>query len=174
MNIKGDIMKQNSLNLIHNIDPVFDENSQVLILGSFPSAASRHEQFFYAHPQNRFWRLISVLSEEELPVTVQSKKAILLRHGIALWDVISECEITGSSDSSIKNAVPNNIDKITETASIKRIFLNGGKAYSLYKKYFSEKVKLDYEKLPSTSPANARCGFEALCEKWGVIKPFLL
>lgn len=151
---------------IHNIEPVFDYNSQILILGSFPSVKSREQQFFYGHPQNRFWKVISTITNEELPQTVEEKKAMLLKYNIAVWDVIQSCDIEGSSDSSITNVVPNDIYRILNAANIKAIYANGDKSYSLFKKYFSE---LEVTKLPSTSPANAHYSLDRLIEEWKVI-----
>ena len=151
---------------IHNIEPVFDKNSKILILGTFPSVKSREQQFFYGHPQNRFWKVISYLTNEKLPQTIEDKKSLLLRNNIAVWDVIKSCDIAGSSDSSITNVVPNDIYKILNIAKIKAIYANGDKSYSLFKKYFKE---LAATKLPSTSPANAQYSLERLIEEWKVI-----
>lgn len=152
---------------IHNITPVFDEKSKILILGSFPSVKSREEKFFYAHPQNRFWKVISFLTNETFPKTIDEKKSLLLKYNIALWDVIKKCDIVGSSDSSIENVVINDFSVIFNKANIKKIFANGDKAYKLFRKYYSK----DFEiiKLPSTSPANAQYSFERLCEEWEMI-----
>jgi len=152
---------------IHNIEPVFNKNSKVLILGSFPSVKSREQQFFYGHPQNRFWKVISSITNENLPTTIEEKKSLLIRNNIAVWDVIKSCEIIGSSDSSITNVVPNDIYKILKATNIKAIYANGDKAYSLFKKYFGE--ELAARKLPSTSPANAQYSLERLIEEWKVI-----
>lgn len=146
----------------HNIDPVYDENSRVLILGSFPSVKSRETQFFYGHPKNRFWRVIAAVCGCDLPKTVEEKKAMLLLNGIALWDVISECEIEGSSDSSIKNVCVNDFSRILNTAKIERIFANGKTAYNLYRKYEGDNI----EYLPSTSPANAAWSIDRLTGVW--------
>lgn len=154
---------------IHNIEPVFDNNSKILILGSFPSVKSREQQFFYAHPQNRFWKVISSITEEALPQTIEEKKALLLKHNIAVWDVIKFCDITGSGDISITNVVPNDIYKILNCANIKTIYANGDKAYKLFKKYYKE---LEITKLPSTSPANAQYSLERLIEEWKVMIMF--
>ena len=152
----------------HNFDPVYDEQSEILILGSFPSVKSREAKFFYGHPQNRFWKVISAVYGCECPVTIGDKKKMLLENHIALWDVISECEITGSSDSSIKNAVPNDFSKIFETANIKKVFCNGTTSYKLYEKY--QKTGMKAEKMPSTSPANAAFSLDRLIEEWKKIK----
>ncbi len=111
--------------VIHNIPPVFDKNSEILILGSFPSVKSREAEFFYGHKQNRFWKVTSAVFGCNVPETIDEKKKFLLENRIALWDVIARCEITGSSDVSIKNAVANNLDVILDTAEIKNIFVNG-------------------------------------------------
>lgn len=152
---------------IHNIEPVFNCNSKILILGSFPSLKSREQRFFYGHPQNRFWKVISSIFNENLPQTIEEKKSLLLRNNIAVWDVIKSCEIIGSSDSSITNVIPNDIYKILNNANIKAIYANGEKSYSLFKKYFGK--ELNAIKLPSTSPANAQYTVERLIEEWKVI-----
>lgn len=147
----------------HTIEPVYNEESRVLILGSFPSVKSRETAFFYGHPQNRFWRVLAAVLEEDVPRSVEEKAAMLLRHGVALWDVIASCEISGSSDASITKVVPNNLGRILRTASIRRIFCCGGTAQRYYHRY----CEADWgaaEKLPSTSPANARCTEEELTE----------
>ena len=118
--------------LVHPIAPVFDKDSKVLILGSFPSVKSREEGFFYGHPQNRFWKVTSQVFGEELPVTIDEKKAFLIRNHIAVWDVIGSCEIEGSSDSSIRNVTVNDLSVILDTADIRAIFLNGRKAEQYY------------------------------------------
>ena len=157
--------------IAHPIPPVFDENSRVLILGSFPSVRSREIGFFYGHPQNRFWRtLATVLNEEQVPQTIEEKLAFLLSHGIALWDVIASCEITGSSDASIKNVVPNDLSKLLERAPIERIFTNGGTAHRLYQKYLKPQTGMDDLCLPSTSPANAAWTQERLNKAWSVVR----
>jgi len=153
--------------VFHEIEPVFDSASRLLILGSFPSVKSREQGFFYGHPQNRFWRLLAELLHEPVPESIEQKKVLLLSNGIALWDVIAECEIVGSSDSSIKNAVPNDLGRIIGTAKIERILCNGGTAYSLYEKYQRPSVNIAAVKMPSTSPANASFSVEKLISAWG-------
>ncbi len=155
--------------LIHPIQPVFDKDSRVLILGSFPSVKSREEGFFYGHPQNRFWKVTAKVFGEKVPQTVSEKKAFLLRNRIALWDVIGSCEITGSSDSSIRDVTVNDISVILNAADIRAVFLNGQKAYQLYKKYLFPSVGRDGICLPSTSPANASRTLDKLIEEWKVI-----
>jgi hypoxanthine-DNA glycosylase len=160
--------------IIHPIEPVFDGKSKVLILGSFPSVKSREQGFFYGHPQNRFWRVMAEVCGVDAPVTIEEKKHLLLDNGIAVWDVIHSCEISGSADSSIKNAVPNEISFILENSNIKQIYTNGKKADSLYKKYIEKSVGIEAVCLPSTSPANAAWSFEKLCECWkSQIKPHI-
>ena len=156
--------------IIHPIKPVYDKDSRVLILGSFPSVKSREEGFFYGHPQNRFWKVTSRVFDEDLPLTVDEKKAFLLKNHIALWDVIGSCEIEGSSDSSIRNVTVNDISKILKTADIKTIYLNGGKAYQLYQKYLFPSVLREGILLPSTSPANAAWNLERLTGTWKMIR----
>ena len=118
----------------HKIQPVYDRNSRILILGSFPSVKSREGGFFYHHPQNRFWKVLSALANDTLPTTIEEKKKFLLSHGIAVYDVIASCDIVGSSDSSIANVVPSDIKTIIEKTGISKIYLNGNKAFELYEK----------------------------------------
>lgn len=153
---------------VHNIPPVYDSRSKILILGSFPSVKSRETAFFYGHPQNRFWKVLSGLWEKECPKTVEEKKAFLLERHIAVWDVIKTCEIEGSGDSTIKNAVPNDLAFLLRAAPLERIFANGATAYRLYKKYYPDGPEII--KLPSTSPANAAYSIERLKECWRVIR----
>lgn len=154
----------------HPIKPIYDKNSKILILGSFPSVKSREEGFFYGHPQNRFWKVLAVVWGESVPATIEEKKRFLLKHRIAVWDVIFSCEIEGSSDSSIKNTVPNDLAVILHQADIRKIYVNGKKAEQLYKKYILPKVKREAIWLPSTSPANAAWNFERLINEWKCIK----
>ncbi len=151
---------------IHNIEPIWDCNSRILILGSFPSVKSREMAFFYGHPQNRFWKVIANIYEEELPKTIDEKKEMLLKHKIAIWDVIKSCDIIGSADNSIKNVVPNNLYIIFKNANIENIYVNGNQALNLYNKYLLPIIKIKATLLPSTSPANATYSFEKLCTIW--------
>lgn len=153
----------------HPIFPVYDERSRVLILGSFPSVKSREQMFFYGHPQNRFWRVIAAVMRVDVPATVEEKRRFLLDHHIALWDVIASCDITGSSDSSIKNVVANDLTAILETAPIRQIFVNGKTAERYYNRYIRAAVGREAICLPSTSPANAACGIERLVDAWSVV-----
>ncbi len=151
----------------HEFDPVFNENSKVLILGSFPSVKSREQKFYYGHIRNRFWKVLSAVLGDNLPCSVDEKRDFLLRNNIAVWDVIESCEIVGSSDSSIKNVVANDLSIILNNADIKQIFTNGKKADELYYKYIYPITKLDTICLPSTSPANAAWNLDRLVDKWG-------
>ena len=155
---------------LHTISPVYDDNSKVLILGSFPSVKSREERFFYAHPQNRFWKVLAFVLNCEIPKTIEDKKKMLLQNNIALWDVVFSCDIVGSSDSSIKNVEPTELRKILDAANIKQIYANGSKAGQLYKKYQLPLTGMEAVILPSTSPANAAWSLERLCEAWRKIK----
>ena len=160
--------------LTHPFDPLYDENSRILILGSFPSVRSREVNFYYGHPRNRFWQVMAALLGEELPADADTaaKKAMLLGHGIALFDVIASCEITGSSDSSIRNATVNDLSPILNSSQIgDRIFVNGKKAGDLYRKYTLPVTGIPCRILPSTSPANAAWSLERLIREWGEILP---
>jgi len=149
--------------------PLYDENSEILILGSFPSVKSQENKFFYGHPQNRFWPMIAEIFGEARPQTREEKIALALRNHMAVWDVIESCDIVGSSDSSIKNAVPNDLSEILEKTRISRIFINGRTAEKFYRKYQAKAVDIPAVCLPSTSPANAAWSFERLKEAWSVI-----
>lgn len=143
----------------HTIPPVFNENSKVLVLGSFPSPKSREMGFFYGHRQNRFWEVISKVFEEPFPETVEARRDFLLRRGIAMWDVCASCDIVGASDSSIKNAVPNDFSEILEKGNIRAVFCTGKTSHKLYTKLCEAKTGVSAEYLPSTSAAN-RAGFD--------------
>ncbi len=157
----------------HPIPPVYDENSKVLILGSFPSVKSREQMFFYGHPQNRFWKVISAVAGVDTPVTIEEKVNFLYTKHIALWDVIASCDITGSSDSSIKNVVANDLTEILKKADIQRIFVNGKTAERYYNKYIKDKINRESFCLPSTSPANAGWNMDRLVDAWGVVKLYI-
>lgn len=154
----------------HNIEPVYDRESSILILGSFPSVKSRETGFFYGHPQNRFWTLLSGILECGKPETIEEKKRMLLENKIAVWDVIAKCDITGSGDSSIKNAEPNDILFLINESNISKIFCNGKTSFKLYKKYIEPVTHIEAQCLPSTSPANAAYSLERLKNEWKVIK----
>ena len=157
------------MRVCHGIEPVFDRNCRVLILGSFPSVKSRESGFFYGHPQNRFWRTLAAVLKTDVPRTVEEKRAFLLANGIALWDVIASCEIEGSSDSSIRNAIPNDVERILREAPIERIFTNGTTAHRLYCRYMQKRTGREATCLPSTSPANAAWTQARLCDAWSCI-----
>lgn len=163
-------MDGNYQHVSHTFAPVFDRRSRVLILGTFPSVKSRENQFYYGHPQNRFWKLLAELFEEDTPVAVEEKKEFLLRNHIAIWDVIASCDIIGSSDSSIRNVVPCDLNQVLLQAPIRQIFANGGKAYELYKKHSYSQTEREIIKLPSTSPANAAFRMERLLESWRAVR----
>ena len=159
--------------LNHPFAPVFDKNSRVLILGSFPSVKSREQMFYYGNPQNRFWKVLAGVFEDKEPKTIDEKCSFLIGHKIALWDVLSSCVIEGSADSSIKNARVNDFEIIFKEADIRKIFLNGKTAEKYFKKYAKEnedKVMCDFLCLPSTSPANAVWSLKRLEEAWGAVK----
>ncbi|MBQ3602741.1 MAG: DNA-deoxyinosine glycosylase [Clostridia bacterium] len=155
--------------IVHPFDPVFDGNSKVLILGSFPSVKSRENEFYYGHERNRFWRVISALYSEHLPETVEQKKSLLLRHNIALWDTAASCTVHASSDSSIRNVMPNDIKSLLDKTNIARIYANGKTAAQLYNKLVLPSTAVEIVALPSTSPANAAFTLEKLIECWQVI-----
>ena len=157
----------------HPIHPVFDESSKILILGSFPSVKSREANFFYGHPQNRFWKVLASVFGEEIPVIVEEKREFLLRNHVAVWDVIHSCDIVGSSDSSIKNVVANDLSVILDVAKIEQIFVNGKTAEQYYKKYIEKEIGRKAICLPSTSPANAAWKLERLVDVWKQVKDWI-
>ena len=186
----------NSIYLIHPIPPLYDETSRVLILGSFPSPKSREAQFFYGHPQNRFWKVMARVldwhgdegscpaggfsegsctadSPVFVPSTTEEKRAMLLSNHVALWDTIASCEITGASDSSITNVTPNDLSPILETAKIRAVFCNGAASHKLYMKYIFPVTGREAVKLPSTSPANAAWSVDRLTAAWKTISQYL-
>ena len=153
----------------HTFEPVWNEQSEILILGTFPSVKSRENQFYYGHPQNRFWKLLAGIYEEPVPETVDAKKELILKHHLAVWDVIGQCDITGSSDSSIRNVIPCDLTKILQKRSIHTIVANGAKAYDLYQKHQQPKTGILAQKLPSTSPANAAWSLDRLQQAWRAV-----
>lgn len=156
--------------IIHPIPPLYDADCKILILGSFPSVKSREAMFFYGHPQNRYWKLIARLFDEPIPATIEEKKRLALTHHIAMWDTIRSCTITGSSDSSIRDVVPNDLSVILDHSKVERIFCNGATSHKLYMKYIFPMTGIKAVKLPSTSPANAAFTLDRLAEEWSVIK----
>ncbi|HOO22477.1 MAG TPA: DNA-deoxyinosine glycosylase [Clostridia bacterium] len=155
--------------IYHPIKPVFDENSKVLILGSFPSPKSREAGFFYGHPQNRFWKVMSLIFDAEIPDDIEGKKAFLLQNGIAMWDVINSCEIVGASDSTIANATPNDFETIFSVADIRAVFTTGATATRLYKQLTGRESIC----LPSPSPANCAVSLDRLAENYKIIREYL-
>jgi hypoxanthine-DNA glycosylase len=158
------------MKVTHPIAPIFDADSRILILGSFPSVKSREQQFFYGHKQNRFWKVLAQVFECQVPESIPEKKEMLLKYHVALWDVIADCDITGSSDASIRDVHPNDLSEILETADIQAIYTNGAKAHELYHKYIYPINGITAGRLPSTSPANAGYSLERLVEEWRQIK----
>lgn len=155
--------------VFHPIEPLYNENSKILILGSFPSQKSREQKFFYGHSQNRFWKVLSLVYKVSEPKTVEEKREFLLSNNIAVWDVIKSCEIVGSSDSSIKNVVPNDLKIILSNSKVKYIYVNGKTAEKYYNKYLKNKLGITAHCLPSTSPANAAWSVERLALAWSII-----
>ena len=151
----------------HPFPPLYDKDSKILVLGSFPSVKSREQLFFYGHPQNRFWKVTAAVFGDDVPKSIEDKKAFLHKNHIALWDVIASCDIEGSADSTIKNVVPNDLDAIIKNSKVKRIFVNGKTAEKYYNKYTKDKLGRAAVCLPSTSPANA--SIERLVGAWRII-----
>ena len=157
------------MNVFHNIPPVFDEQSKVLILGSFPSVKSREGGFFYHHRQNRFWAVMEALFGYELD-SIEDKKEFLHKEHIALWDVVHSCCIEGSSDSSITDVVANDLSLIFSSSDIKAVYTNGSRAFNLYMKCCYPIFRIKPVSLPSTSSANASWTLDRLLQDWCVIK----
>ena len=166
-------MTKEKKTLTHTFEPIYNKDSRILILGSFPSVKSRENNFYYGHPQNRFWKVIAGVIGNPVPVSIEEKKELLLNNHIAIWDVIASCSIQGSSDSSIRDVVVNDFSKVLQESSIRTIYVNGNKAYELYHKYAEEKTGIAAIKLPSTSPANAAWSVERLCDNWKQILTYL-
>ncbi len=161
--------------LAHPFGPLYDAHSWVLILGSFPSVKSREANFFYGHPQNRFWKVMAYVLSCPVPVTIEEKRTMLLAHHIALWDSLASCDITGSSDASIKNPVANDLSPIFQAADIQLLCFNGKKSEEIYRKYGKHHYSVARHTLPSTSPANAQYRLEQLCEEWSaILQPILM
>ena len=155
--------------LTHTFEPVYNADSEILIIGTFPPVKSRQQHFYYGHPQSRFWKVLAAVTGDVLPTTIEEKKAFLLRNHIAVWDVIKSCSIIGSSDSSIKNVTPTDLKQILDHCQIRQIYANGITAGALYKKYQQPLTERDILVLPSTSPANAAWSLDRLYEKWSEI-----
>ena len=152
--------------IVHGFEPVYNKDSKILILGSLPSVKSREQGFYYGHPRNRFWTVIAAITEKAIPVTVADKKKLLLDTGIAVYDVIAECDIIGSADSKIKNVIPADLTKILSNSEIKAVYANGSAAAALYRKYQQPIIAMEIIALPSTSPANAAWNTEKLICEW--------
>lgn len=159
--------------VIHPFAPVYNCSSSVLILGSFPSVKSRENGFYYGHPQNRFWKVLSAVLDCELPQTVEEKKSMLLCHRIALWDAAAQCEVTGSSDADITNVIPTDLGAILQSCDIRAIIANGRTAEKIYRQYQYPIYKREIVYLPSTSAANAAWSIERLAKQWQVILKYL-
>ncbi|NLM05819.1 MAG: DNA-deoxyinosine glycosylase [Tissierellia bacterium] len=159
--------------ITHPLEPLFRDDSKILILGSFPSVKTREYGFFYGHPQNRFWLIMDKLFSVSLSKDIEERRNFLLRHKIAVYDSIFQCDIIGSSDSSIKNVIPSNLSEIFQVGDIKQVFCNGGTSYKYYKKYHAKKSGIEGVQLPSTSPANARYSLDDLVAEWEQILEFI-
>lgn len=160
--------------VLHELEPIWDEDSRVLVLGTMPSPRSREAGFYYAHPQNRFWRTLACVLGEETPLTDEGRRSLALRHGIAIWDVLKSCDIEGASDASIKNPVPNPLSEIIENSRIRAVFTTGQRAFKLYDQLCAHQFpELNVVCLPSTSPANRRLSDDGLVAAYGQIKAFL-
>ena len=155
--------------IVHPFPPLFDEDSEILILGSLPSVKSREQMFFYGHPQNRFWPIIAMLLDEPAPNSIEEKKRLVLKHHIALWDTIYSCDIIGSGDSSIKNVVPTDLRPVVQGSKIERIFCNGQTSWKYFHRFQERELGIAATALPSTSPANAAWTIERLAQAWKVI-----
>lgn len=155
--------------ITHGFGPYYDHGSTILVLGSFPSVKSREQQFFYGHPMNRFWPMMALLFGKPVPKSIEEKKAFLEASHIALYDVIEECDIKNSSDSSIRNVVVSDLSPILDGSQVRLILLNGRKAGGLFLRYQLPMLKnrVDYAIMPSTSPANAAISMDQLLDAWG-------
>lgn len=152
----------------HGFEPVFDERSRVLVLGSFPSVLSRANDFYYGNPRNRFWNVMARVLGAPVPADddIPAKRELLLDHGVALWDVVQSCDVRGSSDASIRNVVPVDLARITSVSPVSAVLCNGGTAGRLYRRYLEPQTGLAAQVLPSTSPANAAWSEERLAAAW--------
>ena len=154
----------------HEFPPLFDDNCKILILGSIPSPKSREQAFYYGHPQNRFWRVLAAVFEENIPQTVDQKRFFALSHHIALWDALEECDICGASDSSVKNPIATDIPWLLQKAPIHHIYATGTAAYTYYQKLNFPRTGIEAVRLPSTSPANCAITFDHLVEAYTIIR----
>jgi hypoxanthine-DNA glycosylase len=168
----GDKM-QKYTHIVHGFEPIFDKQSKILILGSLPSVKSREQGFYYGHPRNRFWKVLAAVTDMPVPNTVSEKREFLTAVHIAVWDVIQQCDIIGSSDASIKNVVPTDIQRVLDGCDIKAVFANGSTAAKLYDKYQKPLTDREINTLPSTSPANAAYSLERLLQSWKCLLGYL-
>lgn len=159
--------------IIHPLQPLYNSQSEILILGSFPSVKTREYGFFYGHPQNRFWPMISAIFGEALSTEIEERRKFLLKHYIAVYDAIYQCDIIGSSDATIRNVIPSDLSKIFQEADIQQVFCNGSTAFKYYQKYHADTFGIEAIKLPSTSPANAACCLNRLIDSWQVIRDYI-
>lgn len=166
-------MKDKYSRIVHPLEPLYDENSKILILGSFPSVKTREYGFFYGHKQNRFWKIMENLFDASLTRDIEERRDFLLSHNIAVFDSIYACDIIGSSDASIKNVVQSDLKEVVEGSKISKVFCNGGTSFKYYKKYHRDILEIEAIQLPSTSPANARYSLEDLIEEWKIILKYL-
>ncbi len=164
---------QEYTHIVHTFEPVFNKQSRVLVLGSLPSVKSREQGFYYGHAQNRFWKVVAALMQKPLPETTGQKKQLLLESRIAVWDVVQECDIIGSSDASIRNVTPTDLKRILDSCDIRAVFANGAAAAKLYEKFQKPLTKRDVITLPSTSPANAAWSLERLLDRWSALLEYL-
>lgn len=164
---------QEYTHIVHTFEPVFNKQSRVLVLGSLPSVKSREQGFYYGHAQNRFWKAVAALMQKPLPETTGQKKQLLLESRIAVWDVVQECDIIGSSDASIRNVTPTDLKRILDSCDIRAVFANGAAAAKLYEKFQKPLTKRDVITLPSTSPANAAWSLERLLDRWSALLEYL-
>lgn len=158
------------MKVIHNLKPIYNKESKILILGSIPSIKSREIGFYYSHPQNRFWKVVAAVYNEIVPITKDEKINFLLKNKIALWDTIQSCDITLSNDSSIKNIKVNDISKLIKNSKISKIFTTGKKAYDIYQKKIFPQTNIEAILLPSTSGANAKFTLNMLIDEYQIIK----
>ena len=169
------ILKENNVynTIVHPLEPLYDKNWRILILGSFPSVKTREVGFFYGHKQNRFWKVLSKLFEIEISDDIAERRRLLLDKGIAVWDAIYKCDIIASSDSSIKNVVPTDLSDIFEHSDVKKVFCNGNTSYKYYNMYQGKIYDYEVVNLPSTSPANASYSLDKLVNSWKVILEYI-
>lgn len=173
MSLSSLTKKNQPEHLTHPIPPFYRPDSRILVLGSFPSVKSREVGFFYGHPQNRYWKLMARVCGCEVPGTIPEKKVFLEKNHIAMWDTIASCTIVGSSDSSIRDVVPNDLHVILDHAQVRAIFCNGATSYNLFMKYIYPELQIRPMKMPSTSPANAAWNLDRLYEKWKICADYL-